>query len=491
MPRLIRVAMWCVLIAMLAQTDADPDLWGHVLGGRDIVAHGGVLRADPYSFTSDRAWVNHNWLGEVVLHEAWTHAGTAGLVLTKLLVACATLALVAGAVRAAGVPAPFAELLLFVWVAGVFPTTRTIRPQVFSLCLFALVLRVLGDERGGWRRLAGLPVVMALWANLHGGWVVGAAAIVPWALLAPRPAGGPSRAAMLGVAAASLLATLANPYGADLWRFLLGTLGGHADIGEWRSLADAGAARIAVWGVTALLAAAALVGTRRRPRLFAAVTVAALGIAAFRTVRLGAFFATAAVVLLAPEVAALCARRRAPTAGSGRAGAALGAAAAVVVLVAALAVGRSLRCLRVDAPWAPDLQAASLIRTLGLHGRMITWFDWGEYAMWHFGPQLQVSMDARRETVYSDATLAAHRMLYFAGDGAAAYLERLDADYVWVPRDLPLVGLLVPPRWHVVFRGERSVVAARRPRDAVASPAPEPVPRCFPADPLTPSAGVC
>src|SRR5690606_14688422 len=41
-------------------------------------------------------------------------------------------------------------------------------------------------------------------------------------------------------------------------------------------------------------------------------------------------------------------------------------------------------------------------------GRLVTFFDWGQYALWHFAPRLKVSMDGRRETVYSDARLAEH-----------------------------------------------------------------------------------
>ena len=29
-------------------------------------------------------------------------------------------------------------------------------------------------------------------------------------------------------------------------------------------------------------------------------------------------------------------------------------------------------------------------------------YDWGEYVLWHLGPGVKVSMDGRRETVYSD-----------------------------------------------------------------------------------------
>ena len=93
---------------------------------------------------------------------------------------------------------------------------------------------------------------------------------------------------------------------------------------------------------------------------------------------------------------------------------------------------------------------------------MLTWYDWGEYVIWHFGPGLQVSMDGRRETVYSDGTIQAHRRFY-AGDGTARqFLQQLHPDYIWVPQRLPIAHQLAASEWIPVFSGQVSVVFARR-----------------------------
>ncbi len=36
-------------------------------------------------------------------------------------------------------------------------------------------------------------------------------------------------------------------------------------------------------------------------------------------------------------------------------------------------------------------------------------FDWGEYVLWHLGPRVKVSIDGRRETVYSDEMYRQYR----------------------------------------------------------------------------------
>jgi hypothetical protein len=90
---------------------------------------------------------------------------------------------------------------------------------------------------------------------------------------------------------------------------------------------------------------------------------------------------------------------------------------------------------------------------------MLTWFDWGEYAIWHFGPALQVSIDGRRETVYTEATVQAHRRFY-AGETTSAYSTALQPDYIWLPTRLPVTGQLVAQGWVPVFQGTESVVFA-------------------------------
>ena len=57
----LRVAVWCAFLVVLSFTSADPDLWGHVRFGMDILRDGHTRHIDTYSFASDRPWVNHEW----------------------------------------------------------------------------------------------------------------------------------------------------------------------------------------------------------------------------------------------------------------------------------------------------------------------------------------------------------------------------------------------------------------------------------------------
>jgi hypothetical protein len=92
---------------------------------------------------------------------------------------------------------------------------------------------------------------------------------------------------------------------------------------------------------------------------------------------------------------------------------------------------------------------------------MITWFNWGEYVIWHFGPDLQVSMDGRRETVYTEATLQAHRRFLQQGFAAWPALEIKNPDYIWLPRAVPVTGMLTGSGWHPLIATPTSIVWSR------------------------------
>src|SRR3954467_3803438 len=69
-------------------TQSDPDLWGHIRFGQDLLHSHQVNRVDIYSYTTGSAvWVNHEWLSEAALAWSYDHAGAAGLVWLKLALA--------------------------------------------------------------------------------------------------------------------------------------------------------------------------------------------------------------------------------------------------------------------------------------------------------------------------------------------------------------------------------------------------------------------
>ena len=97
-----------------------------------------------------------------------------------------------------------------------------------------------------------------------------------------------------------------------------------------------------------------------------------------------------------------------------------------------------------------------MVRERELQGRLVVWFDWGEYAIWHFAPQLLVSIDGRRETVFSDQVMQKLLNFYYVPSSSDAFLVETRPDYIWLPADLPVVSTLLADGWMPMFRGPRT-----------------------------------
>ena len=464
----IRIAILAVLCVVISDTRVDPDLWGHVRFGADIAAAGGVVRVDPYSFTSDIPWTNHEWLSELAMWLAYATAGTAGLVLLKLALLATSLGAVLSVLPRTFRAVPVLELIGLAFVFGTRRQAVTVRPQLFSLALFALLLLVLRrSSEGRDRGLVAVPILLALWANVHGGWIVGLGTVGLWAafeLISPH-ADWRRRRRIVAVSIAAALATLATPYGFGLWHFLSETVSFvRADIQDWQPAWNLEPSVLALWVAMAAAAATLLVKYRaRRPLAHYALVVFFAG-ASLWVNRLDGFFALSVLMLL-PVDPSGSARASAPVAPAPEATPVqrliVMSGAAAAIAVALFFAGRNTRCIKMQDAWLPEPGAASFVRQQQLQGRLLVWFDWGEYAIWHFSPGLRVSMDGRRETVYSPAVQDAHTRFYYALPGGADLPERLRADYIWLPKRLPIVPKLSEQGWHVAFDGPVSQIFSR------------------------------
>lgn len=467
-----------VILALLALTAADADLWGHLTFGRDILASGHVVQADRYSFTSDLPWINHEWLAEVAMAAAWRSAGAIGLTTLKLALVWGAGAFVLAAWRPFRLTPIWRDGLLFATALGVWPLVATIRPQAFSILLCAGLLFALTEVRAGrgWARLA-VPALFAVWVNTHGGWLVGAGVLGIFTACALIDLALPLRLRLgiLVMSVASAAACLVNPYGVRMLDFLLATVRPErADIPEWRPVTELPLSALALWALPVALGAAALVRRRKDAPLWVWLTLAMLAVGSMRVARLGGFFAVAVGLLVAPLAAP--ARKAADTTSRALDWTAVGAA----LCAAVLALGVFGRRVAMDGNWTPEAGAVEFAASHGLRGRLLTWFDYGEYAIWHLSPAMTVSMDGRRETVYSLAVRNRHAEIYRDGPGAIVAVAELRPDYIWLPKSLPVVSHLESVGWHPYYVGTRSVILGLQPVDAVRDERPVPPRRDFP-----------
>ena len=461
-------------LAAVALTDADPDLWGHVLFGRATLEHG-LERTDPYSFTAEgHRWINHEWASEVLMAATWELTGDRGLLFGKIAVGVVTVMLLAGAARLRG-GAPVVAAVVLPVVAWAMSPGYLHRPQVLSFLLFAVVLWILHADDAGVRRVVWvLPLVMAVWPNLHGGFLMGGVAVAIAVVVRTveavvRPARRRGLVGLWITAAAAAVATLCTPYGWQLHRFLLGSLSVPRPIGEWAPLDLFDGSFPAVTLLTG--ACAVMVVVRwRRARGWEVVLIAVLLAATLRHQRHAPFFAMATAPFLVTGLSEilrgnLLARLDRPAAGV------LRGLVTVVLLVAAVTWGATaaVRIASTGAHIGVDpvefpVDAVRFIERAGLAGRLVLPFEWGEYAIWHLWPTCRVSVDGRFRTVYPEDVLERHYAAHADPSRWPSLAEDLDGDLLLAPRDTA-VERAMDVGWVVVFADRTALVAVRRDGD--------------------------
>jgi hypothetical protein len=135
------------------------------------------------------------------------------------------------------------------------------------------------------------------------------------------------------------------------------------------------------------------------------------------------------------------------------------------------------------------VRAVALLEASGVEANVATFFNWGEYALWHLGPEIQVGMDGRRETVYPDSTYRSYLDFIGGGGDWDAFLDVGPADLALVPSDKAAYNLLnLHGDWTLVYRDRVAGIFGRRGEGVTGAVAGTPVPEvpvhgeglCFP-----------
>ncbi|HZS13937.1 MAG TPA: hypothetical protein VFC09_05010 [Candidatus Dormibacteraeota bacterium] len=245
-PRVLLVAALLAAFAACVDVLHDPDLWWHLRLGRWILDNHTVPHAEMFSFTAaGNTMVAHEWGSEVLFTLL---SGVGGLLLVAAvmgLVAWSGLVALALRVRARGASAAAVAVAVLLGARAAEPVLGT-RPQVITVALVCWTLLLCERHlvRGG-RWIWALPPIVLVWANLHGGVVLGLGSLALFVALEAlrivlRRPGAASWDRLRAVAVSLALAALAgclNPDGPGLYRYSLATSGSERlkPITEWHS----------------------------------------------------------------------------------------------------------------------------------------------------------------------------------------------------------------------------------------------------------------
>lgn len=482
--RLLLIVTFMVIASFDLARETDIDFWWHLRTGELIAQSGAVPTADPFSYTAHgQPWVVHEWLWELVVYHLYQRGGYVLAVLLSAVMVTLTYAILYHLLRRLGANERLAVVLVLGAAALGLPNLG-VRPRELSFLFLTVYLhRLVLYREGRVRTLWLLPLLMLLWANVHGGFVLGlslialfaAGALIEWWFLG---AAAPRHVAAAGIA--TVLAAMVNPSGPQLLLYPLGYYSearnpSFSIVTEFQSPNFHQPLMLLFAGSLALFLA---LGVRRaRHNVVEWLVGTAFIVQALVSVRQ---VAVCAIVMTPLLVVSLCERyawaRELPPPRQARPLIVLN-----WVLLAGLVVAGVLFARRPQIahklqfgsqPNARNLPVAGVqfIEEHALAEPIFNSQPWGGYLIYRWYPQRRVFMDGRID-MYGPSITEEYLQVVTIKPQWRAVLDKYGVQTLLIEKDSALsVLLLADGGWERVFEGEVEDVFVRRSAKEHASP---------------------
>ena len=419
------IAPALVFVATATDRQYLVNFWHHLARGRAIVEQQQLINQDLFTYTvAGQPLVNVNWLTQIFYFSAFE---LGGLSLVRLINAFVLAAMMGSVVylcwRSSGSLGIASAVAVFTFF-GLWQVL-TIRPQTFSLLLFVLLYGILLAAKKRPILLLAPPLLLALWTNVHGAFPIGLVLMASFLMAAAFDASWRLRwgffrdrwTIMVALClAASVTATLINPYGWRMYEYVIATssVAAKRRIDEW---VPPGLDLLIgkFWVASLALVLLGFAASARRPSAREVCLLLCLLPLACGSARMVPWWLLVSAPIMAAQFSALptlSARfwSRPPeprSQGSGSDQPSFAAAVSfgvIVLLMVSCLPGLDQYNPLLRRTRASELQrtsdlvaAADYVADRGGSGRLFTRFEWGEYLTWLLGPRFPVFMDGRIE----------------------------------------------------------------------------------------------
>ncbi len=486
--QLFALSFLLILMAAIAfvsgTTVRDPDIWWHLKTGDWIVQHHAVPYVGIFSRTAaNRPWIAYSWGYEVLQSRAYAWFGLIGFAMYGILLTVAvTFVLFWMVHRLCGrfwVAWLLALVGSFAYLFSLMP-----RPVFVSMMLFTVLLTFLleAQRTGSMRLVWWLPLLFAVWANIHIQFIYGIAVLGLFMgtnmvqRLASRfgieldflerptlPLGG-----LIGVLIACFAATFVGPYTYHLYHVVAAYSNSHVPYFMIQEL-SAFDFKTFTHYVLLLLTSAAFfaVGWRRKIDLFKLALLTVTSVIAFRTERDAWFLGITAALFIAdtPEETVDEPAGRGLRSKASRPVLKLPELAGVCAFVAMLMwlvarnTGFNTRDLDRAISHEYPVNAVNFVRQGSFPGPLYNNLDWGGFLIWYM-PQYPVTVDGRNELYGDDLDLLTYKSSQGEAYTSDPYLN--EAGLVLLQKKLPLAKLLtIDSRFRLVYQDPISMVFVR------------------------------
>lgn len=464
--RLMRFVSISLIFILLTRTPVDADLWWHLRAGQEMIAQGRILLTDIFSYTRPGVpWVNAFWVSEIFLSALYSLGRYFALTIFVSGTGAATFYLLSR--RLSGNPFLNAFVLILGAVAAA-PIWGP-RPQILSFFIVALLDDWLARNRPRWW----LPLLFAVWANLHGGWIWG------FLLLAAHLAGMLVNLAMLPNERTALWKEIKNllfwsvisaitvglnPNGLAIWKLPFQQVNVSLEIQEWLSPDFHGIDFHPFLWMLFLLIAASPFATKPTAwgQLFKVLGFAYLTFVAQRNI---AVFAIVIVPLLADWLNAALntfqtEKRLAPSQSLPLPlrtiiNAVLGFSLIATTLGNAFLASQPEK---VDKNY--PVAAIEWIKNNEPPGPLFNSYNWGGYLLWTL-PEYPVFIDGRAD-MYDAELIQQWQDVVAGGEKAIAILDEWQVNLVLLEPNWSIVETLQANGWQVTYEDKQAIILIRK-----------------------------
>jgi hypothetical protein len=475
----------------------DAGVGWHIRTGQQIVATHAIPRVDSFSSTmAGKPWFAWEWLYDLVAGQLEATLGLNGVVWFTAVVIAAAFAWMFRwlMVRGTNVLVALALVLLAMSASMIHFLARPhVVSWLFTLAWFGILdsseredFNRAGGSRSRW--LWALPLLMLVWVNVHGGFLVGFVLLgifllgAVWAWFRARNGRIEellqkiaARKRVRNLAWLTLLsgaASLANPYGWKLYWHVYGYLSSRFlmdHIDEFQSPNFHGVAQ-KCFLMLLLITIAVLAARGRELRMSQGLTVlfaVYAGLYASRNIPISSILLVLVVGPLVP--AAGFARgfsKRMAAIELGLRGHVWPILAIAVTLSIAANGGRVGSSVWMDAHFDPSrmpVQAVNYLERHEVNGPVLSPDYWGGYLIYRIYPQARVVVDDRHD-LYGEDFFKSYLKMVHVERGWEEFLRTHPTSCVLLPRDAALANVLVITKgWKPIYADDVAIAFVRDP----------------------------
>ncbi len=404
----------------------DYDLWARLAVGSIFFQIGHLFKHDIFSYLPTKdLWVDHEWGSSVVFYFFTRYFGEWGIFALNAIILSAIFILIIKIIKLqtddeeAGIF--YFTFLGFSLLPGI---DYLIRCQIFTYLFFTLWIYLLERVKRGENKLIWIfPVTMLLWANMHGGFLAGIGLILIYAF--GEMFNRKNSLKYFRILALILLVTLINPYGMDLWSYIIeASLMPRPYIKEWTSISLSGPFHVfggikihvlvgfMIFVLLTFASGIKLFLQREKPdwtKIILVIVLLYLGVkhqrhTEFFTLAVSGLFYHRYVNLFSAVDGFIKNKLNGKTYQIWKA-IEYGFGYFLLGAICIYVIPKLSNSMIVN-PSNYPVGSLEFIKQNNISGNLATKFEWGSYALWKLYPRCKVLIDGRYEEVYSNEIYA-------------------------------------------------------------------------------------